>query len=311
MKSRETRVTGSLTNRTSARLSPTSPPSRWKRIAAGRLRQDCANLSVNLELFFSQSLDGFFFMMLDEPIRWGQDIDQEAVLDYVFQHQHMIKVNEALLQQYGASAEQFLGSTPHDLFVHDLAHGRDLWRRMFDAGRIHVESDERRLDGSRMWVEGDYICFYDAEGRITGHFGIQRDVTERKQAEEALFRFNQRLKTPSTDRPRDSGSPLHRGYCQRSGRACSRVGSVPAGQRRGVRRGCRLRVALWAFVLRATRRWKWEQKSRWGSSATLTSCGQGKAHIVSDVDQMAGEEMVVVCRREGIRSFVNIPAGRR
>ena len=138
----------------------------------------------NLELFFSQSLDGFFFMMLDEPIHWGRDVDQEAVLDYVFQHQRMIKVNEALLTQYGSSAEQFLGSTPHDLFVHDLAHGRDLWRRMFDAGRIHVESDERRLDGSRMWVEGDYICFYDAEGRITGHFGIQRDVTERKKAEE-------------------------------------------------------------------------------------------------------------------------------
>ena len=43
-------------------------------------------------------------------------------------------------------------------------------------------------------MEGDYICFYDAEGRIHGHFGIQRDVTERKQAEEALSRFNQRLK---------------------------------------------------------------------------------------------------------------------
>ena len=168
-----------------------------RRLAEKDLRKSLGNL----ELFFSQSLDGFFFMMLDEPIRWGPDVDQEAVLDYVFQHQHMIKVNEALLTQYGTSAAQFLGSTPHDLFAHDLAHGRDLWRRMFDAGRIHVESDERRLDGSRMWVEGDYICFYDADGRITGHFGIQRDVTERKKAEEALFRFNQRLKLlQQTDR---------------------------------------------------------------------------------------------------------------
>ena len=25
---------------------------------------------ARLELFFSQSLDGFFFMMLDEPVRW-------------------------------------------------------------------------------------------------------------------------------------------------------------------------------------------------------------------------------------------------
>ena len=33
-----------------------------------------------------------------------------------------------------------------------------------------------------MWVEGDYMCFYDAAGRITGHFGIQRDVTDRTLA---------------------------------------------------------------------------------------------------------------------------------
>ena len=52
-----------------------------------------------------------------------------------------------------------------------------------------------------MWVEGDYICLYDADGRITGHFGIQRDITERKQAEEAVFRFNQRLRLlQQTDR---------------------------------------------------------------------------------------------------------------
>jgi len=132
-----------------------------------------------LELFFSQSLDGFFFMMLDKPIRWDDSTDKESVLDYVFEHQRMTKINDAMLGQYGASAHQFLGRTPADLFAHDLPHGRDLWRRMFDAGRLHVESDERRIDGTPICIEGDYICFYDAQGRITGHFGIQRDVTER------------------------------------------------------------------------------------------------------------------------------------
>jgi PAS domain S-box-containing protein len=132
-----------------------------------------------LELFFSQSLDGFFFMMLDKPIRWDAGSDKESVLDYVFQHQRITKINDAMLRQYGASPDQFLGRTPTDLFAHDLAHGRDLWRRMFDAGRLHVESDERRIDGTPICIEGDYICFYDAQGRITGHFGIQRDVTER------------------------------------------------------------------------------------------------------------------------------------
>jgi PAS domain S-box-containing protein len=135
-----------------------------------------------LELFFSQSLDGFFFMMLDEPVSWNDAVDKEKVLDYVFEHQRITKVNDAMLAQYGATPEQFIGYTPNDFFLHDIQHGRKVWREFFDAGRLHVETDERKLDGTPIWIEGDYICFYDNQGRVTGHFGIQRDVTERKQA---------------------------------------------------------------------------------------------------------------------------------
>jgi hypothetical protein len=44
------------------------------------------NTDQRLELFFSQSLDGFFFMMIDEPVRWDDSVDKEQVLDYVFEH---------------------------------------------------------------------------------------------------------------------------------------------------------------------------------------------------------------------------------
>jgi PAS domain S-box-containing protein len=135
-----------------------------------------------LELFFSQSLDGFFFMMLDEPVTWGDTVDQEKVLDYVFEHQRITKVNDAMLAQYGAAPEQFVGLTPNDLYRHDIQYGRKVWREFFGAGRLHIETDERKLDGTPIWIEGDYICFYDNQGRITGHFGIQRDITERKLA---------------------------------------------------------------------------------------------------------------------------------
>jgi PAS domain S-box-containing protein len=146
-----------------------------------------------LELFFSQSLDGFFFMMIDEPIRWDDSIDKEKTLDYVFEHQRITKVNDAMLAQYGATRERFLGLTPSDLFKHDLAYGRRVWREFFDRGRWHLETDERRVDGTPIQVEGDYLCFYDAERRITGHFGIQRDVTARRRSDEALRQFNRRL----------------------------------------------------------------------------------------------------------------------
>ncbi|HTO73200.1 MAG TPA: ATP-binding protein [Gemmatimonadales bacterium] len=135
-----------------------------------------------LEAFFERSRDGFFFMMLDEPIEWGPAVDKEAALNYAFAHQRMTKVNTAMAEQFRAEPAALLGMTPNDFFRHDIAAGRRGWRALFDAGHTHSETNERRLDGSTMWVEGDYMCFYDSAGRITGHFGIQRDVTERKLA---------------------------------------------------------------------------------------------------------------------------------
>jgi PAS domain S-box-containing protein len=149
-----------------------------------------------LELFFSQSLDGCFFMMLDEPVRWDESVDKDRTLDYVFAHQRITKVNEAMLRQYGATLDQLIGRTPNDLFAHDLAHGRAIWRRFLDAGRLHVETDERRLDGTPVRIEGDYICLHEdrGEGRIVGHFGVQRDVTARRRAEEELRLSEEQLR---------------------------------------------------------------------------------------------------------------------
>lgn len=147
-----------------------------------------------LRVFFSQTIDGCFFMMLDEPVRWDETTDKEAVLDYVFAHQHITKINEAMLAQYGATREQMLKLTPNDFFQHNLAHGRDLWRQLFDAGKVRLVSDERKLDGTSMWIEGEYILLYDAEGHITGHFGIQRDISKRRQTEEQLHESNERFR---------------------------------------------------------------------------------------------------------------------
>jgi two-component system, NarL family, sensor histidine kinase UhpB len=150
------------------------------------LQSPAINTPTLLEAFFESSQDGFFFMMLDQPIEWGPGVDKDAVLDYVFAHQHMTKVNPAMAKQFRATPAELIGLTPREFFRHDVAAGRRGWRALFDAGHTHSITNERRLDGSTMWVEGDYMCFYDSDGRITGHFGIQRDVTDRMLAAEEL-----------------------------------------------------------------------------------------------------------------------------
>jgi signal transduction histidine kinase len=146
------------------------------------------------ELFFTQSLDGFFIMMLDEPIAWNDEADKEALLDYVFQHQRMTIANEAYARQYNLPLADMIGMTPAQFFAHDLAAGRDAWRAMFDSGHLHVETDERRGDGTPVRIEGHYLCIRDERGLITGHLGIQRDITDRYRAAEEVTRSREELR---------------------------------------------------------------------------------------------------------------------
>nr|HPM01844.1 PAS domain S-box protein [Candidatus Cloacimonadota bacterium] len=139
-----------------------------------------------LKTFFTQSHAGIFFMMLDEPVEWNQRTDKEKTLDYIFSHQRMVKVNKAMLEQYHTEEKDFIGLTPNDFFAHDIAYGKEIWRTFFDQGHYHFETNERAFDGSQLWVMGDYVCLYDEKGRITGHFGIQSDITERRVMEEKL-----------------------------------------------------------------------------------------------------------------------------
>jgi len=148
-----------------------------------------------LELFFAQSMDGFFFMMLDEPVEWGEHVCKDEVLDYVFEHQRMTKVNSAILTQFNAATPaEILGKTPAQFFAHDLAMAKDRWREFFDAGHLHTETDEQKLDGTPMRIEGDYMVIYDSQGRIAGHFGIQRDITDQHLASEQIETSRQQLR---------------------------------------------------------------------------------------------------------------------
>ncbi len=139
-----------------------------------------------LDAFFTQALDGFFFMMLDKPIQWDDTVDKDALIEHVFKQQRITRVNDAMLEQFRTSRENFIGLTPADFFEQGIEEGKKAWKELFTKGRLHIESKNRRFDGTEMWVEGDYICMYDDEGKIAGHFGIQRDITDRILSEKKL-----------------------------------------------------------------------------------------------------------------------------
>lgn len=157
------------------------------------INRELENQVYLTETLFNQPSVGIFYMMLDEPIKWNDSIDKDKTMENIFEQHRITKVNQAMLDQYGAKEEDFIGATPNILFAHDLPQGKRVWKKFFDEGHLHTETQEQRFDGSSMSVMGDYICMYDSEGRILGHFGIQLDVTDQKLAEEAAQKYRQEL----------------------------------------------------------------------------------------------------------------------
>ncbi|PSB52142.1 histidine kinase [filamentous cyanobacterium Phorm 6] len=167
---------------------------REEMIKHWRAQEALRESQQQLELFFSQSLNGFFFMMLDQPVQWDDTVDKEKVLDYVFANGRVTKANDALSDQYGATTEELMGLTLNSFLSHNWDGGREIIRQLFQAGRLHIECDNLKFDGTPIWVEGDYICIYDVQGRIVGHFGVQRDISDRKKTEAALQESEERFR---------------------------------------------------------------------------------------------------------------------
>jgi formate hydrogenlyase transcriptional activator len=259
-----------------------------------------------LELFFSQSLEGFFFMMLDEPVPWNETVDKEEILDYVFSHQRITRVNDAMLEQYRATRDSFIGLTPAQLYRHDPGYGRRIWREFFDRGRLHVETEERRLDESPMWIEGDYICLHDGEGCIAGHFGIQRDITERKQSEEALRRYHHRLLV-LRDTDRDilaarSAEEIAQATLRRfiDLIPCQRTSVALFDLDEGTARLLALESALPTQLGIGT-------VVSLSAFAAMEVLRQGRAHLVADVNSESSYAVIESLRAEGFRSYLSVP----
>jgi len=150
--------------------------------------------NTQLEMFFAQSLEGFFFMMLPTPIEWGEQADKEETLNHLLVNLKVTKVNDAVLTQYGATRHQMLGMSVGEMFQHAPQYGRAVIRQVLDSGRLRVEVSERRMDGSPLWIEGDFIVLRNEQGAITGLFGAQRDINERKTAEQLLLASAERFR---------------------------------------------------------------------------------------------------------------------
>ena len=59
-------------------------------------------------------------------------------------------------------------------------------RTLVETGRFHGEFTYRRGDGKRIHIDSHAAAFFDSEGKRLGYVSVNRDITERGYAEEAI-----------------------------------------------------------------------------------------------------------------------------
>jgi PAS domain S-box-containing protein len=97
--------------------------------------------------------------------------------------------SKAQYQRFGLSSpEQAIGKTDRDFFTneHAMAALEDEQRVIRAGEPITKEEKETWPDGSFTWALSTKMPMRDENGQIVGTFGISRDITARRRAEEAL-----------------------------------------------------------------------------------------------------------------------------
>jgi PAS domain S-box-containing protein len=106
------------------------------------------------------------------------------------QDSRFLRINNSQANSLSISHPKLaIGKTDFDYFNEKQAQSAfDDEKSIIQTGKpiVDVEENEIFPDGRERWVSTTKMPLKDKDGKIIGTFGISRDITERKQAEEAL-----------------------------------------------------------------------------------------------------------------------------
>ncbi|HUT11710.1 MAG TPA: PAS domain S-box protein [Thermoguttaceae bacterium] len=124
-----------------------------------------------------------FRSLVEAASDWIWEIDRDAAYTYASP-----KIRDLL----GYEPEELIGKTPFDLMPPEEADViSSEFRNLCKSGEpiAGLENVHLHKDGRRVVLETSAAPIFDADGNLCGYRGIDRDVTQRKQAEESLRRY--------------------------------------------------------------------------------------------------------------------------
>src|SRR5918995_1004508 len=149
---------------------------------------------VRYRSFVEQSREGIWRFELEEPV--PMDLAPDEQVERFYRHGYLAECNDAMARMYGyARAEEIVGARLGDLLPSSIPENVQYLKDFGRSGYRLADTESKEADrhGDTKYFLNNLIGIVE-NGSLMRAWGTERDITERKQAEEELRESEERFR---------------------------------------------------------------------------------------------------------------------
>ncbi|MDQ3589251.1 MAG: PAS domain S-box protein [Actinomycetota bacterium] len=159
-----------------------------------RAEEELRRSEERYRTFVEQSTEGIWRVEFEQPI--PTDGPEDEQIDLLYRHGYLAECNDTMAQMYGyGRAEEIVGAPLDNLLPRSVPENVEYLRSAIRSGYrlTDAESQETDKGGDDKYFLNNLSGIVE-DGFLLRAWGTQRDITERKRAEEALKESEERFR---------------------------------------------------------------------------------------------------------------------